>query len=209
MNKKDFIWIIVLALCIVLILSPVFKSLTKAQPYLAGFIKFFLLATMGEILALRIKNKKYVVPSYLLIRALIWGVIGFFVVLAFGVFYSGVGLSFCITRIKFFHALLTSIVMNFTFGIVMMASHNITDKYLELRSEGKKPNTMDAVNAVDWPKFIDFVVFTTIPMFWIPAHTVTFMLPPQFRVFAAALLSILLGLILAFASNRGEKVNEN
>ncbi len=208
MNKKDFLWILLLVLFIAFILSPFFKDMTKPYPYVAGFVKFFLLATMGEILALRIKNKKYIIPPYLLVRAIIWGIIGFFIVPIFGVFYTGVGLTFCISRINFFHALLTSIIMNFTFGIAMMAFHNVTDKYLELRAEGKKPSTMDAVQGVDWPKFIDFVVFTTIPMFWVPAHTITFLLPPQFRVFAAALLSIFLGLILAFSSIRGEQKHE-
>ncbi len=208
MNKKDFLWILVLILCIALVLSPFFKTITKSHAYLAGFIKFFLLATMGEILALRIRNKKYVIPPYLPIRALIWGVIGLAIVPVFGIFYSGVGLTFCISRIKFFHAILTSIIMNYTFGVVMMAFHNVTDKYLELKAEGLKPDTMAAVNAVDWTRFINFVVFTTIPMFWVPAHTITFLLPQQFRVFAAALLSIFLGLILAFSANKGERINE-
>ncbi len=208
MNKKDFLWIIVLILCIALVLSPFFQTLTKTYAYIAGFVKFFLLATMGELLALRIRNKKYILPKYLFARALIWGMIGFFIVPIFGVFYSGVGLTFCITRIKFFHALLTSIIMNYTFGITMMAFHNVTDKYLELKAKGLQPTTMDAVNGVDWPRFINFVVFTTIPMFWVPAHTVTFLLPAHFRVFAAALLSIFLGLILAFSATKGEKVDE-
>ena len=50
-----------------------------------------------------------------------------------------------------------------------------------------------------------FVVGKTIPFFWIPAHTVTFLLPPEYRVFVAALLSIALGLILALASSRHAK----
>lgn len=35
--------------------------------------------------------------------------------------------------------------------------------------------------------------------FWIPAHTGTFMLPPQYRIITAALLSIALGTILGTA----------
>jgi len=42
----------------------------------------------------------------------------------------------------------------------------------------------------------------TIPMFWIPAHTITFLLPSEFRVLAAAFLSIALGAILAFAKKK-------
>jgi hypothetical protein len=46
---------------------------------------------------------------------------------------------------------------------------------------------------------VSFVLLRTIPFFWIPAHTLTFMLPPEYRVLAAAMLSVALGAILAFA----------
>ena len=36
----------------------------------------------------------------------------------------------------------------------------------------------------------------TIVFFWIPAHTVTFSLPPDFRVLMSAVLSLALGFIL-------------
>lgn len=35
----------------------VFKSLSSAHPYIMGFIKFGLLATVGEVLALRLRKK--------------------------------------------------------------------------------------------------------------------------------------------------------
>jgi hypothetical protein len=46
---------------------------------------------------------------------------------------------------------------------------------------------------IDWHGFVSFVVLRTIPLFWIPAHTMTFLLPPEFRVLMAAVLSIALG----------------
>jgi hypothetical protein len=36
----------------------------------------------------------------------------------------------------------------------------------------------------------------------VPAHTITFMLPPYFQVVFAALLGIVLGVILALASTK-------
>ncbi|WP_321415721.1 Mpv17/PMP22 family protein [uncultured Desulfobacter sp.] len=39
----------------------------------------------------------------------------------------------------------------------------------------------------------------TLPFFWIPAHTITFLLPPDFQVLFAAILGIVLGIILAVA----------
>jgi hypothetical protein len=46
----------------------------------------------------------------------------------------------------------------------------------------------------------NFVLKKTIPFFWIPAHTITFLMPADFRVLFAALLGIVLGVILAVAN---------
>ena len=88
--------------------------------------------------------------------------------------------------------------MNLTFGPTFMAFHKCTDRYLELRAEGtKKPGLRRVIETVDWHKFVSFTLFKTIPLFWIPAHTLTFMLPPEYQVIAAATLSIALGIILS------------
>ena len=50
--------------------------------------------------------------------------------------------------------------------------------------------------------FVSFVLMKTIPIFWIPAHTITFLLPSEYRVLSAAFLSIALGAILAFAKKK-------
>jgi hypothetical protein len=49
----------------------------------------------------------------------------------------------------------------------------------------------------------------TIPFFWIPAHTITFLLPADFRILFAAILGVALGIILAIADLMGsdEKIN--
>ena len=56
---------------------------------------------------------------------------------------------------------------------------------------------------MNWDVMWNFVFLKTIPLFWFPAHTITFLLPPDFQVLFAALLGIALGLILAFASLKG------
>lgn len=60
----------------------------------------------------------------------------------------------------------------------------------------------EVLDRIDWKGFVTFVVCKTIPVFWIPAHTVTFMLAPEYRVMMAAMLSIALGGILAFAKKK-------
>jgi uncharacterized integral membrane protein len=41
----------------------------------------------------------------------------------------------------------------------------------------------------------------TIPLFWYPAHTITFLLPAGFQVLFAAVLGIVLGVLLSVAAN--------
>jgi hypothetical protein len=98
-------------------------------------------------------------------------------------------------------AFFTSLIMNVTFAPTMMAFHRITDKYIEMYYRlSKLPKLTEAINSIDWGNFVAFVVLKTIPFFWIPAHTLTFLLPSEYRVVAAAFLSIALGGILAFST---------
>ena len=64
----------------------------------------------------------------------------------------------------------------------------------------------EVTDRIDWRGFIGFVVLKTIPFFWIPAHTVTFLLPPEYRILVAALLSIALGAILAYAKRKNNQI---
>ena len=50
---------------------------------------------------------------------------------------------------------------------------------------------------IDWNIQYDFVFKKTIPLFWYPAHTITFMLPGNYQVLFAAVLGVVLGLILS------------
>lgn len=178
------------------------------HPYLMGFIKFSILATMGELLALRIVNRTWRTPKGILYRAIVWGFLGMVFVLIFDLFAGGVtssikkGLLLSLGGNLGF-AFFTSALMNVTFGPTFMAFHRIMDTYIDL-GEGSlskivRVKLSEVVKAIDWYGFVSFVVLKTIPFFWIPAHTVTFLLPPEYRVLAAAFLSIALGGILAFA----------
>lgn len=214
MKRGDMVWLIGLGAVLFLMLSPWTAGgvdrATADHPYLMGFAKFFILATMGELLAIRLSRGDYAKPPYLLARAIIWGVVGLMVVYCFGLFSGGVraliddGLLPAGGRL--WQAFLTSASMNLTFGPAFMAAHRISDKLLDRRANGEtgfKP----AVAEIDWTQFYTFVLAKTIPLFWIPAHTITFLLPPVYRVLVAALLSIALGLILSLAKRTKKETN--
>ena len=201
---------ILAAFALVLIIPAsreVFKRLSSEHPYIMGFIKFALLATVGEVLALRIRRKEWGLPVYAGWRLVIWGLIGIAITFMMKLYTNGVvsmmekgllpapGEGFWR---EFLRAFFTAALMNLTFGPVFMAFHKCTDKYLELRAAGeRKPGLAGVVNGIDWHGFISFTVLKTIPFFWIPAHTLTFLLPAEYQVIMAAALSIALGIILS------------
>ena len=58
---------------------------------------------------------------------------------------------------------------------------------------------------IEWVRFIKEIVGVTMPVFSIPAHTITFLLPGQYRVLYAPRLSLVLELILSFAKMSNPK----
>ncbi len=211
--KKDHIitlGIILLTLSLVFIVTrDFFLSFAKSYKYLGGFTKFFFLASIGDIIGKRIKTKSWSVPNGFLYKALVWGFIGVLIVMVFGLYDEGIWFLqrnnlLPKTEIIFVHAILVSVIMNLTFGPMMMAFHRVTDTFIEQRMMKNKVSFSDSVNLVNWPAFISFVMFRTIPLFWIPAHTITFLLPEEYRVIFAALLGIVLGLLLGMFQDKKE-----
>lgn len=214
-KKSDLIWGIGLLLVIFILTSPythkMFLAATKTHPYITGFFKVGILATMGELLAIRIVKGNYAKPLGMVYRFVIWGFIGMAFAVVFALFAGGVGAVMKDGLLpvgkegtlanKILSAFFTSTFMNLAFAPTFMAFHRITDTYIDL-GQGQLSNILkvklyDVVENIDWHGYIGFVVCKTIPIFWIPAHTITFLLPSEYRVLTAALLSIVLGAILA------------
>ena len=215
MKKYDLIWLVGIIVVFMLLIFPsthsVFMAMTATHPFLMGFVKFAILATMGELLALRLVQGDWKKPKGLFYKALIWGFLGMTIVLVFDLYAGGVAGSIKKGLLPSIGgnlgtAFFTSALMNLLFAPTFMAFHRITDTYIDL-GEGKislilKVKLPEVVKNIDWDGYVRFVVLKTIPFFWIPAHTVTFLLPAEYRVLAAAFLSLALGGILAFAKKR-------
>ncbi len=191
-----------------------------------AFLKFALLATTGEAIGLRISKGHYNEKGFgLLPRAIVWGFLGMGISMAMMVFKTGVpaflnnmGVDVAasvfakqpLTSVNFAVSLLiafcTSVVMNCIFAPVFMTFHKITDMHIiknggNLQNFFRHPiNMATSFKAINWDIQWGFVFKKTIPFFWFPAHTITFMLPGEFQVLFAALLGVALGLILAVAS---------
>jgi hypothetical protein len=216
----DVLWGLIILLWIIVLVDPstrgVYMSITGAHEYLGGFFNFAILATMGDLLAGRIGTKKWTINVATIFKLLIWGFIGMAITLFFGLGANGVAdlqkahmLPFAGTGFgsNFAHALFTSILLNVSFGPAMFIFHKFTDTYINAKFN-KTPANMDAlIESIDWKTFFKFTVLTTLPCFWIPCHTIVFLLPADYRVLMAAFLSIALGLLLSIKNKVSAKAN--
>jgi len=183
-----------------------YESAYKAIPILVIFIKFALMATGGEMVAQRFSTGRYLNKGFgILPKMLIWGLLGICIYWAFIIFSNGAPVllpSFnkapeLVSRIL--TAFIISFSMNITFAPMMMLTHHLTDMHIAA-NKGRFPlrdfTVLPLLKQIDWQKMWGFVIKKTIPLFWIPAHTITFLLPEQFRTLFAAGLSVVLGILL-------------
>jgi len=206
----DLLWLFILLVITAFLIIPqtqqLFIQLTNRYPYGMGFLKFAILATMGEMLALRLAHRTWQRPKGMVFKMITWGLIGMLITFMFIFYAEGISTLFDQGLIyiqnealaSILQAFLISLIMNLTFGIVFMGLHRMSDTYIEMWIDRKRPSLNALIEIIDWDSFISFVVFKTIPLFWIPAHTITFLLPPHYRVVVAAYLSIILGAILIY-----------
>lgn len=201
-------------------LYDLYSGLYGKWPFLLSFIKFALLATTGELIGLRIRTGSYNTSGFgLLPRALVWGFLGMTIQAAFLIFSRGVPqllvfagfshageqMSGSLTAGKVGVAFAISLFLNIFYAPVLMALHKVTDSHIEIKGGTMKGffSRMDVtaiLEDIDWNMLWGFVIKKTIPLFWIPAQTINFLLPEQFRVLVAAIYGIILGIILAFAA---------
>jgi len=225
MRKKDLVFLVYLVLLFLPFfisetLYSFYKGFNSGHGIITSFIKFAILATTGELLGLRIRTGSYFVKGFgILQRAIIWGFLGILIKSAFVIFSEGVPyllsylgmreplivLASPFSAEKLLIAFSISFFLNLFFSPVLMTLHKITDTHIQ-NCHGRIDAFLspvhfgDILGNIDWKMHWGFVLKKTIPLFWLPAHTVTFLLPANTQILFAALLGIVLGVILAFAS---------
>lgn len=225
MKKSDIIF----GTFVLLLLLPFFvsetvyegyKTINSEHPYLMAFVKFMILSSIGEMLGLRIKQGVYTYKGYgILSRAVVWGVLGVMIAVAMKIFSNGVpvmleswglkgmvaAMSDGVSWAKLIDALCISTAMNTFFAPMFMTLHKVTDTHI-LNCGGKITSLVTPIKfgeilaSLNWRVQWGFVFKRTLPLFWIPAHTITFMLPAAYQVLFAASLSIFLGVLLSVAA---------
>ena len=161
MKRAD--WILIL--CVIVVLTPFFipatgffawfTAATTAHPYIMAFFKFAILATLGEMLALRIRKGVYNEPGFgVAPRMIVWGFLGMAIAMAMVIFktgvpaflgsvadaltgnaghaaaYAAVFKASELTWGKLGIAFAVSVLMNSIFAPVMMTFHKCTDIHI-------------------------------------------------------------------------------
>lgn len=165
------------------------------NPLLSAAIQFAILGTLGEVISFSLIQKRPAIPCtwlQLVYKMFAWALLGVIIKYGFAgmkgfvsalidhqmlpsILGSGLG-----------WALSVSVFTNILFGPQMMAFHRLEDNLI-LRQKG-----FEGITRAWW----------TLIWFWIPAHTLTFLLPTEFQITLAALWSLVLGIIMGFSKRK-------
>ena len=223
MKDLKFLILLILFFSPFLLLPPVFNfyyQFNIDHGLVMSFIKFAILATMGEVIGLRIRTGNYNQKGFgILPRALVWGFLGLSLKAAFDIFASGTPLFLenmgmneasqiikgDLSAAKVLVSFSISTALNLFYAPVLMTAHKISDSHIintggSLKGFFTRMDILSILKNIDWDTHWNFILKRTIPLFWIPAQTITFLLPPEFRILFAAFLGIVLGVLLAVAS---------
>lgn len=170
-----------------------YVELVKAYPILSAMVQFAILGTFGDIISKWIIKRKVFSPFSFYI--LLWKMFEW-ALLAISIKYAFVGFNGFIDSLVHYSLLpelnslgrsfAISTSMNLQFGPFLVIVHRALDNLI---LKDKNWDNLDkAMLSLLW--------------FWIPAHTVTFLLPKPYQIGLAAIWSLALGIILGFYNRK-------
>ena len=168
-------------------------ELVKTYPILTAMIQFAVLGTLGDLISKWIIKKKIYQPfsiGVLILKMGEWALLAVFIKYAFIGFHGFVDTLIINNYLpglnSIGYAFAVSLAMNLQFGPFLVIIHRILDNaVMQVKNWG---NIEKSLLSLLW--------------FWLPAHTLTFMLPKPFQIGLAAVWSVVLGLILGFYNRK-------
>lgn len=171
----------------------IYVNWVHAMPIISAIVQFSILGTFGEVISKWVLNRNFKYPfsfAITLWKMMVWAI------LAIGIKYAFKGFGGYVDSLvhygllpklgRFGNAFAISAFMNLQFGVLLVLAHRALDNIPETTKNWA--NLHKGIFSLVW--------------FWIPAHTITFMLPDIFRIGLAALWSLILGLILGFFNRK-------
>lgn len=164
-------------------------ELVIAFPVLMAMLQFALLGTLGDAISHWFVQRAFSKPFgtvTMFLKMLEWALLAICIKYAFLGFNGFVDIlvnkGYLPELNLFTRALAISIAMNLQFGPFLVIAHRYLDNIIARTN-----------NWINIDKGLKSLIW-----FWIPAHTVTFMLPKPYQIGLAALWSIVLSVILGF-----------
>jgi len=172
-------------------------SIVKNYPFTSAMVQFGILGTLGTCVARWVQSKRFYFPLNIkesfwfpiswamlsiLIKVAFIGFDGFLDILL----EKGILPAAFSVEGSFLRALGWSIAMNLQFGPLLVILH----RWLDYLPFGK----------TNWANIDKGLI--SLLWWWIPAHTITYMLPPDLRIGLAAFWSVVLGFILGFFNRK-------
>ena len=167
-----------------------------SHPILMAIVQFAILGTFGEVVSKWIIKKK--IHSPFQVKMILWKMI-VWAILAVCIKYAFVGIIGFVdalidhkmlpeffAKAGFARAFSISFLINIQFGLFLVIFHRVLDN-LVLTDKNWKGLHKGMLSLL-W--------------FWVPAHTVTFMLPKVYQIGLAAMWSVMLGIILGFFNRK-------
>ena len=173
-----------------------YVELVKEYPIYSAMIQFAVLGTLGDMFSKWMQQGKVFLPykfTVVFFKMMEWALIAITIKYAF-VGFQGFVDSLASYHLlpelgKFGRAFTLSVLMNLQFGLFLVIFHRFLDNLIARQNNWK--NIDKSMLSLVW--------------FWIPAHTITFMLDKPYQIGLAAVWSVVLGFILGYY-NREFKV---
>jgi hypothetical protein len=170
-----------------------YLNLVKTYPITSAMVQFAILGTFGDIISKWMIARKFYSPFSIkvyFLKMVEWAVLAFFIKYAFVGFHGFVdhlvSHHFLPDLSKLGYSFAISLTMNLQFGLFLVVAHRYLDNLIA--GENNWQNIEKSMFSLIW--------------FWLPAHTITFILDKPFQIGLAALWSVALGIILGFYNRK-------
>jgi len=166
-----------------------YVELVTQYPIYSAMLQFAILGTFGDIISKWMQRGKIFQPyawSVIFLKMIEWAVIALtikYAFVGFKAFVDGLQAHHLVPQLgKFGRAFAVSASMNLQYGLFLVIFHRFLDNLIARQNNWK--NIEKGMYSLVW--------------FWIPAHTITFMLARPYQIGLAAVWSVVLGIILGF-----------
>ncbi len=171
-------------------------EIVKAYPIYSAMVQFAILGTLGDVFSKWMQQGKIHKPynvSIILLKMLEWAIIAItikYAFVGFQGFVDGLVAHHLLPELSNFgRAFTVSATMNLQYGLFLVIFHRFLDNLIAKQN--------------NWEN-IDKGMFSLI-WFWIPAHTITFMLDKPYQIGLAAIWSVVLGFILGYYNRESKQ----